>query len=156
MPITFEDNSMEVLEEIKGSVEAFLYEAGGEIQAQTIRNSRTDRGQTKGSYKYKVTEESPTSAKVEIGSNLMNAVYEEFGTGEYAVNGDGRKGGWYIHESRLSPKAQGMMKKVKGKDGKVFYFTKGKKPNKPLKRAYDSLKNRLINRLKAILESNLS
>jgi hypothetical protein len=30
----------------------------------------------------------------------MNAVYEEFGTGEYAFNGNGRKGGWFYVDER--------------------------------------------------------
>lgn len=154
MSVVFEDNSMKVKEAMNDAIRAFLYEAGGEIQAQTIRNSRTDMGQTKGSYEYQVIEGTDQSM-VAIGSNLENAIWEEFGTGEYALNGDGRKGGWYIHESQLSDKAKGMMKKVKGKDGNVFYFTKGKKPNKPLTNAYEALKDKFIARIGELLKSNL-
>lgn len=142
MSIQFIDNSAVVKEKIKEAAIAALYEIGGEIQAETIRNSRTDNGDTKNSYRFKVIDENG-KAWVAIGSNLENAIWEEFGTGEYAVNGDGRKGGWYIHESQLSNKAKGMMKKVKGKDGNVFYFTKGKKPNKPLKRAFDDSRDKI-------------
>lgn len=30
-----------------------------------------------------------------VGTSLMYAIYVEFGTGEFAKNGAGRKGGWY-------------------------------------------------------------
>lgn len=123
-------------EAISRGIIAGLYQAGGELQAQTIRSSRADTGQTKGSYQYRVQEGSREST-VYIGSNLENAIWEEFGTGEYALKGDGRKGGWYIPESELSPKAKSKMRKVIGKDGKVYYFTRGKRPNRPMFKAFN-------------------
>ena len=36
------------------AAETYLEEAGGELQAQTVKNSSTDFGQTKGSYQYAV------------------------------------------------------------------------------------------------------
>lgn len=68
----------------------FLHEAGGEIQAQTQRNSRVDTGQTKGSYKYMV-DEGKDESTVAVGSDLENAIWEEFGTGEYALHGRWKK-----------------------------------------------------------------
>lgn len=56
MSIQFEDNRVQVKAAIDSAISAFLHEAGGEIQARTVRNSRTDTGQTKGSYEYKVNE----------------------------------------------------------------------------------------------------
>lgn len=61
----------------------FLHEVGGEIQAQAQDNSRVDTGQTKGSYKYMV-DEGKDESTVSVGSDLENAIWEEFGTGEYA------------------------------------------------------------------------
>jgi hypothetical protein len=138
MAIVYKNNSMAVKAAISGAVSAYLYEAGGEIQAQTIRNSRVDTGQTKGSYQYKVQEEG-NEGTVYIGSNLENAIWEEFGTGEYALNGDGRKGGW-VYKSQ--------------KNGK-FYRTKGKTPNRPMYNAFNSLREKLKKRLEEILKSRL-
>jgi hypothetical protein len=138
MSVEFTNNSMTVKTAISGAVSAYLYEAGGEIQAQTIRNSRVDTGQTKGSYQYKVQEES-NKGTVYIGSNLENAIWEEFGTGEYALNGDGRKGSW-VYKSQ--------------KNGK-FYRTKGKTPNRPMYNAFNSLREKLKKRLEEILKSRL-
>ena len=147
MSVEFTDNSMKVKQALRSGVSAFLREAGGELQAQIIRNSRTDTGQTKGSYQYKVQEESD-GGTVYVGSDMQNAIWEEFGTGEYALHGDGRKGGWVYP----NPKAR------YNKDGKLrknskppFYFTLGKKPNRPMHKAFIICKERLKRRLSNIL-----
>lgn len=114
---------------------AFLYEACGELQARTQRNSRVDTGQTKGSYEY-VIDESKGEGK--IGSNLENAIWEEFGTGEYALHGDGRKGGW-------------VYKDAKGN----YHHTYGKTPNRPLNNAFTALKSKFIKRYEDILRSKM-
>lgn len=116
-------------EEVKGSLKragvAWLHEACGELEAQVKRNQRVRTGRTKGSWRYVVDE-----AKLEgyVASDAMNAVYEEFGTGEFALNGNGRKGGWWYRDPQT---------------GKVW-FTRGKKPHRPLYRAYTGLKGRLV------------
>lgn len=42
MGIEFTDNSAQVKVALTDGVRAFLYESGGELQAQTMRNSRVD------------------------------------------------------------------------------------------------------------------
>ena len=54
MSVEFTDNTAKIKAALSEGVIGFLHEAGGEIQAQTQRNSRVDTGQTKGSYKYMV------------------------------------------------------------------------------------------------------
>lgn len=137
MGIEFTDNSAQVKAILSDGVEAFLYESGGELQAQTMRNSRVDTGQTRGSYQYKVSEGASEST-VHVGSNLQNAIWEEYGTGEYALHGDGRKGGWFYKDAR----GQG-------------HFTKGKRPNRPLYNAFNSLREKLKRRLGEIIMSRL-
>lgn len=120
MTVEFTDNSMEVEAAIDAAVLAFLEEAGAEIEAQAMRNTRVDTGQTKGHWRHIVDE---SQGIVTIGNPLQNAIWEEFGTGEYAIKGDGRKSMWtYKH-----PK-------------KGFVKTKGKKPTRALQRAIDSRK----------------
>ncbi len=134
MSISFTDNSSRVETEIEDAVKAYLYEMGGELQSRIQRNSRVDTGQTKGSYSYKVIMDSKVGTCY-VGSNYENAIYEEYGTGQYALNGDGRKGSWkYV------------------KDGKG-YTTTGKKPNQPMQRAFDSLSDKLESRLNTIIKS---
>lgn len=135
MGVEFEDNRARVKDAINSAIIAFLYEAGGELQAKTMRNSRVDTGQTKGSYEYKVNE---ANGECQIGSNLENAIWEEFGTGEYALHGDGRKGGWYYVD----------------RHGKG-HFTRGKTPNRPMHNAFTSLKSKLIRRFEQVLQSRM-
>ena len=130
MSVEFTDNTAKIKAALSEGVIGFLHEAGGEIQAQTQRNSRVDTERTKDSYKY-VVDEGKDESTVAVGSDLENAIWEEFGTGEYALHGDGRKGGWYIPENKLTEHAKGKMKKVVI-DGKIYYHTYGKKPNQPL------------------------
>lgn len=56
---------------------------------------------------------------VKIGTNVEYAPYVEFGTGEYAENGEGRKGGWFYTNDK----------------GKT-YFTLGMKPRPFLRTAF--------------------
>lgn len=135
--VDYTDNSMRVKNALSSGVSAFLYEAGGELQAQTMRNSRVDTGQTKGSYQYKVQEET-NAGTVYVGSNLENAVWEEFGTGEYALHGDGRKGGWVYKDARGN-----------------WHRTKGKTPKRPMFNAFNSLREKLKRRLEQILNERL-
>lgn len=138
MSVEFTDNTAKFKAALSGAVDGFLYEVGGEIQSQTQRNSRVDTGQTKGSYKY-VVDKGQNEATVSVGSDLENAIWEEFGTGEYALHGDGRKGGW-VYQSK--------------KDGK-FYHTYGKTPNQPLTKAFQTtapkIKKQLANVIKQMI-----
>ena len=135
MSLQFEDNRVQVKAAMDSAISAFLHEAGGEIQARTVRNSRTDTGQTKGSYEYKVNESDLTAI---VGSNLENAIWEEFGTGEYALKGNGRKGGW-------------VYKDAKGK----YHHTYGKSPNRPMHHAFTASKTALKRRLEEIIKSSM-
>lgn len=135
MAVEFQDNRIEVKAAIGSAVIAFLHEACGELEAQTKRNSKVKTGQTKGSYGYAVDEAELAGY---IGSDYENAIWEEFGTGEYALNGDGRKGGWRYVDA----------------EGKG-HFTYGKKPRRPLFKAFTALRARLIARAEQIMKERL-
>lgn len=123
MAVKFTNNSVKVKTALKKEGIAWLHEACGEIEAQTKRNSKVVTGKTKGSYQYRVDEDNLEGF---VGSDYQNAIWEEFGTGEYALNGDGRKGGWFYKDAR-------------GRG----HFTHGKKPKRPMFRAYTALKAQL-------------
>lgn len=127
MSVEFTDNSARVKSALKNKVSSALHECGGELVSGTRRNSRTDTGQTKGSYEYKVVNGS-NEATVYVGSNYKNAIWEEFGTGEYALNNDGRKGGWVYHSAKNDK----------------YYHTTGKKPKRPLYNAFNSLRPSML------------
>ena len=132
MAVEFHDFSVKVKAAINANVDAVLEECAGEIESQTKRNTRVDTGKTKNSFQHKVDTSTHTAY---IGSNYENAIWEEFGTGEHALNGNGRKGGWYYVDE-------------KGKG----HFTHGKKPSRAFYHAYTSLKNAIINRIQNSLK----
>lgn len=121
--ITFEDNRVQVKGEIQGAIESFLEEIGGEFQSQVARNSRVKTGQTKGSWDYIVDAD---AGEVTVGSNLENAIWEEFGTGEFALEGNGRKGGWYYVDEQGNG-----------------HFTHGKAPNRALHNTMETLQPKI-------------
>jgi hypothetical protein len=152
--VEFEDFSVNVKNAIKEKAVQFLHEVGGEIRSQAQRNSRRKTSQTAGSYEYKVDE---SNLSVHIGSDYWNAIYEEFGTGEHALKGNGRKGYWVFVDTGGQPKAPkggktytkdearrivAMMRKK----GLNAYYTNGKTANRPLYNAFAGSRSKIIKR----------
>lgn len=130
--VEFQDFSIKVKAAMNDQINAVLEECAGEIESQTKRNTRVDTGKTKNSFQHRVDTDSHTAY---IGSNYENAIWEEFGTGEHALEGNGRKGGWaYVDE-------QGNR-----------HFTFGKKPSRAFWKAYTSLKNAIIKRFQDVFK----
>lgn len=136
MSVQFQDFSIQVKGAMEDAVEAFLEEASSEIQSAAARNSRYRSGQLAGSWKYKVDMGAHES---QIGSPLENAIWEECGTGEYAAKGNGRKGGWvYVDEN-----GEG-------------HFTRGKKPNRTLEKAFTASKPIVIRIAQRIFKERMN
>ena len=138
--VIFEDYSMRVQSALAEKIDAALEEAAAEVESQTKRNChpRVDTGQTKNSYKHRVTGSVMAGHyEAHIGSDYENAIWEEFGTGEHALNGNGRKGGWAYED-----------------EWGVWHYTLGKKPHRPMQRAYESKKKAIMrmfqNKLKGL------
>ena len=91
--IVFKDNSVKVINRLEKAAIAFLYEAKTSIASQASKNCAVDTGDLKKSFQTDsiVVEKEMTAY---IGSSLEYAIYQEYGTGEYALKGNGRKGGW--------------------------------------------------------------
>lgn len=145
--IEFEDNTEQIIEEMQLKAIAWLEEAGGEIKSQAASNSRRASGETAGSFRHEVDPENMVCA---IGSDLENALWEEFGTGEYALNGDGRAGAWYVpvksYTGKRKPTYNGKVVIVHGKNGVDFYKTNGKRGTRALFNAFNSLKGPVQNK----------
>lgn len=132
--VYFEDNKLKVIDRTENIIEATLLECAAELTSQVSRNSRVKSGDLKGSWKAHVKKTSG-GYEATIGSPLENAIWEEFGTGEHALKGNGRKGGWvYVDE-----------------EGKG-HFTYGKKPSRAFWNAYTSLKSAIIKRIQNALK----
>lgn len=119
--------------------------------AQILRNavrdtSRKKSGDLKKFWRYEITS-SGDEQIAKVGSPLENALWEEFGTGEYAVEGGGKKGYWvYVEgeggDSKKSGKTYTLeeAKKIVAimrSKGLEAYYTKGKNPSHALQRAFD-------------------
>ena len=132
--VIFEDYTIEVQGAIDAKIEAVLEECAGELESQVKRNTRVDTGQTKNSWQHHVDVEDDTHTAT-IGSSLENAIWEEFGTGEYALKGNGRKGGWSYKDAKGD-----------------WYHTNGKKPSRAFFKAFTTLKNKIITRIQNALK----
>ena len=128
MSVVFKDFTKIVLDKIQETGEQFLEEVGGEVESQTKRNTKVDTGKTKNSWEHIVDAD---KMEVQVGSRYKNALWEELGTGIYALNGDGRKTKWVYRTE----------------DGK-FHATVGKKPRRALDGAFESEKNLIIREAK--------
>lgn len=138
MPVKFTDNSIACKKAMDGAVKMFLEEASGEVEAMVKRNTRVDTGDLKASWMHVVD-----GNVAYVGSNLENAIWEEFGTGIHAENGDGRKTGWVFtyYGNKMS---------------KGEHFTRGKRKNpKGLRRTFNGMKSGIIKRAEDVFKDEL-
>lgn len=164
--VEFKDFSMDVMAELDETTIAFLYEAAAEITSQAQRTCvmEDDVGKRlKGSYANVVDESKGTAT---VGTPLEEGYWEEWGTGEYAAHGDGRKGWWVYIRGQASQgggqsyrtkeeaeEAAAFLRRVKGLDAVV---TNGRPPNYTLERSFESkagwAEDRLADMLKERME----
>ena len=137
----FHDYSFEVKQALADVAYRTLEEVAGELESQTKRNHDpyVDTGQTKNSWSHRVSASANQGEyTANIGSNYQNAIWEEFGTGEYALNGNGRKGGWFY----VDEEGNG-------------HFTHGKHPRRQFFNAYTTLKPKLIRHMQSAFKGKL-
>ena len=132
--VRFEDFTEQVSDEIKNRVLNWLEEAGAELASQAATRTRRGTGETADKWTHIVDRNNFTAY---VGNPLENAIWEEFGTGEYAFNGDGRKGGWIYFDE---------------KTGK-FHHTYGKTPTRALHHAFINNEEALKDHLRSQLGS---
>ena len=113
----------EVLQRLHSASVAFLHEASGELESQAKVNTRVDTAQTKNAWTYRLDERGLVST---IGNPLENAIWEEFGTGIYALGGRGRRTPWVYRDRR----------------GR-WWTTRGKRGTRAFYRAYRSTAPRI-------------
>lgn len=152
MSVKFQDFSFNVKAAINETTLGWLYTWSNEIAAQAQRNCKMDDDvgkQLKGSYSA-VVDNSKGQAK--IGSPLESAYWEEWGTGEHAAHGDGRKGWWVYVKGEPSQgggkvytqaEAQAIAASMQAQ-GIDAYATDGREPNYTLERAFGSVKNKAV------------
>lgn len=138
MHIKFIDHTEDVQSAMMECAIRALEETSGELESQVRQNTAVDTGQLKGSWTHRITSSS-TKTEAQVGSPLQNAIWEEFGTGEYALQGNGRKGGWFY----VDAKGNG-------------HFTRGKRPRRAFWNAYTTLKSKLIKHIQDVFKGGMS
>ena len=134
----------------------WLEEAAIELKTAAQDNSRVDTGDLKQHWDYVIDGNEAT-----VGNPLENAIWEEFGTGEYAVGGKGHGGGYWVyvkgsrgggknHGKRYSLQKAKQIVAMMRAEGLDAYYTSGKRPNHTLQRSFDSRKSTILNRAKKI------
>lgn len=158
--VEFKDYSIKVKTAINDTTIAWLHTWANEIASQAARNCQMDDTgkQLKGSYRADVNE---GKGEAKVGSPLESAYWEEWGTGEYAAHGDGRKGWWIYIPGQKSmgggmsygtkEEAESMAAYIRQKYKKNAVVTNGREPNYTLERAFKSVEPKA----KSDLESKL-
>jgi hypothetical protein len=147
--VEFHDFSVKVTEAMTEALIAGLHEAAGELDARTKRNSRQGHKygdiQATALWKHQVDE---GKMEAQVGSQYEAGFWEEFGTGEHALNKDGRKGWWvYVEGEDSGDGGKSYQSKEEAEEAAEFlrkvkkleaYATNGIDPNRPLHRAFQS------------------
>lgn len=112
MAFEFEDNSRQVINQMHNVSETAMEAACLVVEAsvKSLVVSKHGTGELRDKIDHQVKRQG-SNVIGQVGSPLDHAIYNEFGTGEFAENGAGRKGGW----SYQTP------------DGK-WHFTRGMAP----------------------------
>jgi HK97 gp10 family phage protein len=101
-------NDKAILAAVRQRVIDKLEAAGKFVEDSSKLLVAVDTGNLRGSITHQVDE---VELSCRVGTNVEYAPYIEFGTGEFAENSKGRKGGWFFTDA----------------EGKT-YFTLGNKP----------------------------
>lgn len=124
MSIKFKNNSAAIKQCLERGCGRWLENTAEAITQKVRQNTAVDTGRTRDGWTKIVNKDAGIAF---VGNTTENAVWEEFGTGEYALSGDGRKGGWVYADEKGG-----------------FHFTRGKQPKRAFQKAYLQSKNRAV------------
>lgn len=159
--VKFTDNSVQVKAELNKALIAFLREASAEVKTQAERYTPTGEGAQLKRHWDTVIDQGNMQAI--IGNTLEYAIYQEMGTGEYALEGKGRKGYWvYVKDgdtgkmsksskSYTLAEARRIMALLREK-GLEAYYTKGVRPKRMLYKSFKMWKPKIEARAKQIFK----
>lgn len=119
----FKDNSEAAKQAITDAGIQFLFQACLLVEGQAVALATVQTARLRNSIDHTVDEDELIGY---VGSNVEYAVYVEFGTGEFAENGQGRKGGWVYQD----PSGE-------------WFFTWGQEPQPYLRPAFRQNKGRI-------------
>lgn len=128
--MVFKDNSEEAKNRVNRATIRWLFEACILVQGQAVLLAPVQTARLRNSVDYVVDEDELIGY---VGTSVEYAVYVEFGTGEFAENGRGRKGGWVYKD----PSGE-------------WFFTWGQEPQPYLRPAFRQTRKEIESLAKAI------
>ncbi len=150
MAVELKDHSIEVKAELDEIAIAWLYTWANEIASHAKDNVKLegDEGvQLRKSYRADVNE---SKGEAQIGTSLESGYWEEFGTGEYAVHGDGRQG-WWVWKEGYEGNGGDVLTEAEAKaiaaSDPTIHATNGRPPAHTLENAFT------VNKPKAIADA---
>lgn len=162
--VEYEDFSVSVKVAMDEACTAFLHEAAAELMSQAKRRTKMgakDGYDVKGTWAYEVNEGAKTA---KVGNPLEASYWEELGTGEYALNKDGRKGWWvYVEGQSNHPSRQKIRTRKEAEEtaeylrsqGLPAHATNGREPNRPLHNAFVENKDKIIRMAEQIIKGGM-
>lgn len=155
MAVVFQDFSFEVKAALNDISVAWLYETANEIASQAKRNCSMDGEigtQLSGSYRADVDD---GAGAAKIGTPMEAGYWEEWGTGEHAAHGDGRKG-WWVYKDGYKGNGgktytESQAKAIAASDP-TLHATNGREPNYTLEKAFITTKPKAIAELERRLK----
>ena len=157
--VEFHDFSIECKNALDDAVNQFLEEAASELQSQAQRNSAFSKN-LHGTWNHVVDE---SKKEATVGNPMQLAIWMEMGTGEYALEGKGRKGYWvYVKGNsgvtEANPGKARTLEEAKlavaflREKGLDAHYTKGQKPRRMLWKAFQDKKAAIIRRAEQVLK----
>jgi hypothetical protein len=161
--VEFQDFSIQVKDAIEDAAVQFLEEASSELESQAARNSAFSKN-LHGTWNHVVNE---SKMEATVGNPMELAIWMELGTGEYALEGKGRKGYWVYVKGNNSVKESNpgkartleeakMAVAILREQGLEAYYTKGQKPKRMLHNAFTSKKAAIIRRAEQVFKGRLN
>lgn len=160
--VEFQDFSIQCKDALEEAAVQFLEEAASELESQAARNSAFSKN-LHGTWKHVVNE---SKMEATVGNPMELAIWMELGTGEYALEGKGRKGYWVYVKGNSSVKEANpgkartleeakMAVAILREQGLEAYYTKGQKPRRMLHNAFETKKAAIIRRAEQIFKGRL-
>lgn len=161
--VQFKNNSIQVKGALEDAVLQWLEESASDIQSAAQRNTDFAPRSLKGGWNHVVDK---SKHEATVGHPKELAIWMEFGTGEYALGGKGRKGYWvYVPgNSNMREKNPGEVLTLAEAKRRMAYLrdkgidahiTKGHKPMRMLHGAFEKNKAKIIRRAEQILKGKM-
>lgn len=147
MAVEFKDFSIHVKAGLNDITKGWLHTWSNEIASKardTVQMDGEQGIQLRKSYRADVDD---GAGVAQIGTPLESGYWEEYGTGEYAVHGDGRKG-WWVYKDGYQGKGGKVLTETEAKaiaaEDSSLHASNGREPGYTLEKAFTVTKPKAL------------